>query len=86
MNTDILETLYKTFTGKAPEAIEPLPGAGSNRRYFRLKGEQTLIGVIGTSVEENRTFLYMASHFHHKMCIRDRISRKGFSNLYIHNF
>ena len=66
MNTDILETLYKTFTGKAPEAIEPLPGAGSNRRYFRLKGEQTLIGVIGTSVEENRTFLYMASHFHHK--------------------
>ena len=27
MNTDILETLYKTFTGKAPEAIEPLPGA-----------------------------------------------------------
>ena len=40
MNTDILETLYKTFTGKAPEAIEPLPGAGSNRRYFRLKGEQ----------------------------------------------
>ena len=59
MNTDILETLYKTFTGKAPEAIEPLPGAGSNRRYFRLKGEQTLIGVIGTSVEENRTFLYM---------------------------
>ena len=37
MNTDILETLYKTFTGKAPEAIEPLPGAGSNRRYFRLK-------------------------------------------------
>lgn len=66
MNTDILETLYKTFTGKAPEAIEPLPGAGSNRRYFRLKGEQTLIGVIGTSAEENRTFLYMASHFHHK--------------------
>ena len=66
MNTDILETLYKTFTGKAPEAIESLPGAGSNRRYFRLKGKQTLIGVIGTSVEENRTFLYMASHFHHK--------------------
>lgn len=26
MNTDILETLYKTFTGKAPEAIEPFPG------------------------------------------------------------
>ena len=27
MNTDILETLYKTFTGKAPEAIRnPFPG------------------------------------------------------------
>ena len=33
------------------------------RRYFRLTGAKTLIGVCGTSVEENDAFLYMAAHF-----------------------
>lgn len=28
-----LETLYSQFTGHAPESVEALPGAGSNRSY-----------------------------------------------------
>ena len=63
MITEELTRLYATTVGHEPETIEELPSSGSNRRYFRLKGEPTLIGVSGESVEENRTFLYMAEHF-----------------------
>ena len=50
MNTELLTSLYRSVTGNAPELIEALPGAGSNRSYFRLHGKPTLIGVYGTSV------------------------------------
>lgn len=61
-----LKKLYLSYVGNEPETIEELPSSGSNRRYFRLKGEMTLIGVSGESVEENRAFLYMAEHFRQK--------------------
>lgn len=63
MNTDILTQLYTAATGAAPVRIEALPGAGSDRQYFRLHGLPTLVGVIGTSVAENNAFIYMAAHF-----------------------
>ena len=66
MNTDILTTLYKQYTGQRHESIEPLTGSGSNRRYYRMKGCQNLIGVCGESIEENRAFIYMARHFREK--------------------
>lgn len=66
MNIEILKTLYKELTGQAPEKIEALTGSGSNRQYFRLKGPQTYIGVCGTSLPENRAFLYMGRHFKSK--------------------
>ena len=61
--TQTLETLYSQFTGHAPESMEALPGAGSNRSYYRLKGTPTLIGVCGTSREENEAFIYLSRHF-----------------------
>ncbi len=64
--TEELKLLYSKHTGQVPEQIEELPSSGSNRRYFRLKGAVTLIGVSGESVEENRAFLYMADHFRQK--------------------
>lgn len=66
MNTELLAQLYQSYTGETPTSIEPLPGAGSNRKYFRLKGKESLIGVYGTSTEENRAFIYMARHFSQK--------------------
>lgn len=59
----VLTDLYKKTTGNAPVQIVEMPSSGSNRRYFRLSGEPTLIGVVGTCYEENRAFLYMAEHF-----------------------
>ncbi|MDD3359610.1 MAG: RNase adapter RapZ [Parabacteroides sp.] len=61
-----LKKLYLSYTGSEAENIEELPSSGSNRRYFRLFGLQTLIGVSGTSPEENSAFIYMADHFKSK--------------------
>ena len=45
--------------------MEPITGAGSNRQYFRLQSEddKAVIGVVGTSLEENQAFIYLARHF-----------------------
>ena len=62
-----LQKLYTNFTGFTANEIRELPVlSGSNRRYFRLLGKQNLIGVIGTSVEENNAFIYMVGHFRSK--------------------
>ena len=37
--------------------------AGSNRQYYRLHGERSIVGVVGESREENDAFIYMARHF-----------------------
>ncbi len=66
MITDELKKLYYSFTGSQAEEITELPSSGSNRRYFRLNGKTNLIGVSGTSTEENNAFIYMAGHFRKK--------------------
>ncbi|MDR0754524.1 MAG: phosphotransferase [Prevotellaceae bacterium] len=63
MSTE-LKSLFQKYTGKQVTEITELPSSGSNRRYFRLKNDTTsLIGVTGTSTEENRAFYKMAKHF-----------------------
>ena len=66
MITEELQKLYVRHAGCEPEQIDELPSSGSNRRYFRLKGRESVIGVSGTSIEENEAFLYMANHFREK--------------------
>lgn len=63
MDTTILKQLYAQHVGSECTEVVELPGSGSNRRYFRLLGEQTLVGVIGEVKEENEAFLYMAHQF-----------------------
>ncbi|MBQ9340619.1 MAG: phosphotransferase [Paludibacteraceae bacterium] len=71
-----LTQLFYKYTGVMPDNVEQLSASGSNRRYFRFTakggqpsadgGQQTpvsLIGVQGTSAEENHAFLYMDKHF-----------------------
>lgn len=57
--------LYTSWKGEAPVAIETLPGAGSNRKYYRLTMSDggTVIGVEGTSEEENRAFIELSRSF-----------------------
>ncbi len=42
-----------------------LAGQGSNRQYFRIikQDGETVIGVIGTSRDEDHAFVYMATSF-----------------------
>lgn len=62
-----LSQLFFQHMGFQPDSVEQLSASGSNRRYFRLTGGgKTLIGVQGTSAEENAAFLYMADHFEQK--------------------
>lgn len=66
MNKKILSNLYFSAFGANPLLIEALPGAGSNRKYFRLQGADgsgSVIGVVGTCFEENRAFIALARHF-----------------------
>ena len=60
-----LEELFIQYKHSAPKSIEELPSSGSNRRYFRLTAndDSTIIGVIGTSEDENVAFVKIAEHF-----------------------
>ena len=66
-----LNLLFRQATGKMAGEITPLNNSGSNRRYCRITSDNvdtnsssiSLIGVQGTSEEENNAFLYMAQHF-----------------------
>ncbi len=66
MITEELRKLYQSYVGSPAEEITEFPSSGSNRRYFRMRGAETLIGVSGLSVEENEAFIYMARHFREK--------------------
>ena len=67
MAESILKPLFESYTGTALTEITELPASGSNRRYFRLKGGNiTLIGAIGTNLQENHSFIYLARHFREK--------------------
>ena len=61
-----LSQLFFEATGKMAGEQTALTASGSNRRYYRIESEDkttSLIGVQGTSRDENHAFLYMAEHF-----------------------
>ncbi|MCC8170579.1 MAG: phosphotransferase [Parabacteroides sp.] len=63
----VLDTLFRSHTGETPESTDELPSSGSNRKYYRMSSRHfTLMGVSGTSPEENRAFVYLAEHFKEK--------------------
>lgn len=64
---DRLRLLFTNVFSEEPLSILPITGSASNRQYYRLSnGGITCVGVVGTDVKENETFLYMARHFEKK--------------------
>lgn len=57
--------LYKEYTGEDALSCEQLPGAGSNRKYYRLRNNsgRSIVGAVGTSRDENHAFCYLSQHF-----------------------
>ena len=41
--------LYKNWSGAEPKSVEKIPGAGSNREYYRFYDAEgkSVIGVVG---------------------------------------
>ena len=62
MNDNLIR-LYRERFGAEPDSVDALPAAGSDRRYFRLRGATTVIGTDGTDVRENEAFIYLARVF-----------------------
>ncbi len=59
-----LKVLFETYSGRKADKVEELNSSGSNRRYFRLSGgDISVIGVVGTCLEENEAFIRLDSHF-----------------------
>ncbi len=65
---DTISQLYFQWKGIEPIQVDVLPESGSNRRYFRIHGQdgQTVIGTLGSNIKENETFLYFSDHFRQK--------------------
>ena len=63
-----LLNLYSAYAGALPERVETITGSGSNRQYVRFFSTDgtSLIGVHGTSYEENHAFITLARHFREK--------------------
>mgnify|MGYP002623574328 CR=1 FL=1 len=67
MADNILEELFGQYTGQSLSETTELPTSGSHRRYFRLKGGNiSVVGVIGTSLDENNAFIALSRHFKEK--------------------
>jgi len=57
--------LYRRWNGAEPASVERIAAAGSNREYYRIANANGLsvIGVIGTSRDEDHAFIYLSEHF-----------------------
>ena len=57
--------LYRLWAGNEPANITKMEGAGSNREYYRITHTDgsTVVGVVGTSRDENHAFIYLSNHF-----------------------
>lgn len=56
-DADALKSLYRDCVGSDPCRLTPITGSASSRRYYRIDGDHTLIGTVGTSIPENEAFL-----------------------------
>lgn len=62
----LTELFNSTFSEPLTEQIA-LSASGSNRRYYRLRNNEiSVIGVEGSSADENKAFIYMSKHFDSK--------------------
>ena len=60
--------LYRQWKGTEPANVQQIPGGGSNRTYFRMTDSegQTVVGVVGTSRDEDHAFIYLTEHFNRR--------------------
>jgi aminoglycoside/choline kinase family phosphotransferase len=61
---DVISEGYRELFGNSPHELFPLPGSGSDRRYFRIYDKHlTVIGAFNPNIEENEAFIGFTRHF-----------------------
>lgn len=80
-----LSRLYSKLYGAEPEALTALPGAGSDRKYFRLTTKNTsVIGACSPDAVEYQAFLSLSDHFRKKgLPVPDVIARDEKNKVYL---
>ena len=59
-----INNLYFTWQQEQPSVIEKIPQSGSDRMYFKVKGnKQNCIATYNINIKENLTFIYFSKHF-----------------------
>jgi len=59
-----LALLFENWAGEKPAAIIPLPGSGSDRRYYRMTcRDRSAVGAWNPVKEENEAFLHFSEVF-----------------------
>ncbi|MCF8229953.1 MAG: phosphotransferase [Bacteroidales bacterium] len=62
-----IESIFTEWSGESPAEINPLPGSGSIRSYFRVKGKsKKAIAAYNPDKKENESFIYLSHHFYSK--------------------
>ena len=60
-----LKNLFEAWAGEEIKNFERIAASGSNRQYFRIKGNNRgAVGVIGDDDKENIAFLTFTEHFY----------------------
>lgn len=64
---DKLIKLFQNWSGENVEQIKVLPASGSDRKYYRIKGETTTaIATYNPNFDENQAFINFTNHFKSK--------------------
>lgn len=78
MSTEtIINTFHSLLQSKeiTISQIDQLPGAGSNRIYFRIHTtNKTFIGTYSDNISENETFFYFVEHFKNQNLVPNLIA------------
>jgi aminoglycoside/choline kinase family phosphotransferase len=62
---DKIISLFKAYSGAAPDQCAAVAASGSPRKYFRIiKDKHSLIGAYNPDVKENIAFFTFTKHFH----------------------
>lgn len=64
---ELLNDLFRRWSGESILSINKLPASGSPREYYRITGiKSRAIGAINHDKEENKAFIEFSRHFHAK--------------------
>ena len=62
-----MQILFEKWAGEPCVDVQPLSAHGSNRKYYRLKGEtKHCLAAVNDDVRENEAFFYYSEYFKQK--------------------